>query len=376
MVAACRSRFVTPLLLAALLLVGSPALQARTYMNDQLAASAGLPAVNEVEGKAGTCVSSRQQKTAAPGDLDAFMARVLEHRDETWKKLHDYILSETERFELTGPGGVRLHGMRREFSWYVREGYLIRSPIRFDGVAIPEADRRRYEDNWLKEERTRETKRKKDEAKGTGETPADKAAADRASDTSTSTSKDEASLQDLVDQRGEPRFISEAFFLKFKFEAGNYYLAGRERLDGRDIVRIEYYPTRLFGERTESPKEGKNPPRKEDADMEPRIERDLNKVALVTLWIDPAEYQVVRYEFDNVDFGFLPARWLVRLDTVTASMTMARVLDGVWLPRQMSVRAGLTLASGSYGFQYGREFHDYKKAETAAKIRSIRGPDR
>ena len=46
-------------------------------------------------------------------------------------------------------------------------------------------------------------------------------------------------------------------------------------------------------------------------------------------------------------------------------------LDGVWLPHDISVRAGLTLASGSYGFQYGREFYDYKKAETSAKIRSI-----
>ncbi len=326
-------------------------------------------------GGAGRLAAGRQ-KSGTPGDLDAFMARVLEHRDETWKKLHDYILSETERFDLTGPGGIRLHGMRREFSWYVREGYLIRSPIRFDGVAIPEADRRRYEDNWLKQEKSREARRKRDEAKEAARPSADKTVAGRGSDTATGTGQDEASLQGFVDQRGEPRFISEAFFLKFKFEAGNYYLVGRERLDGRDVVRVEYYPTRLFGERAEQSKESKSPARKSDADIEQRIERDFNKVALVTLWIDPAEYQMVRYEFDNVDFGFLPGRWLVRLDTVKASMTMGRVLDGVWLPREMSMRASLTLASGSYGFQYGREFYDYKKAETSARIRSIRGPER
>ena len=105
--------------------------------------------------------------------------------------------------------------------------------------------------------------------------------------------------------------------------------------------------------------------------MERKIEQGLNKVALVTLWIDPAEYQVVRYKFDNVDFGFLPARWLVRVDTITASMTMARVLDGVWLPQEMAVQAGITLATGSYGFEYGRRLYDYKKAETGARIRSI-----
>jgi len=35
--------------------------------------------------------AGRQPQT----DLDVFMARVLDRRDENWKKLHDYILSET-----------------------------------------------------------------------------------------------------------------------------------------------------------------------------------------------------------------------------------------------------------------------------------------
>jgi hypothetical protein len=319
------------------------------------------------------------QTARSPGDLDAFMARVLEHRDEAWKKLHDYVLSETERFELTGPAGVRLDGMRREFSWYVREGYLIRSPIRFDGVTIPEPDRRKYEETWLKDEKTREAGRRQAEAGRAGKTAAADGArasgADAGVAASSSVKQDEPSLQGLVDQRGEPRFITEAFFLKFKFEAGNYYLVGRERLDGRDVVRIEYYPTNLF--RVQKRSQADRPKRSDkDAEMERRLERDLNKVALVTLWIDPTEYQVVRYKFDNVDFGFLPARWLVRVDTITASMTMARVLDGVWLPHEMSAQARFTLATGSYGIQYGRDLYDYKKAETAAKIREIRNPDR
>lgn len=291
---------------------------------------------------------------AKPGNLDAFMARVLEHRDQAWRKLHDYILSEAEGYDLAGPGGVRLNGMRREFTWYVRDGYLVRSPLRYDGVAIGEADRRRYEADWLRQEIDREKKRQ------------EKAQADRPPG-----EQDAPTLEGFVDERGEPRFISEAFFLKFKFEAGNYYLAGRERLDGRDVVRVEYYPTRLFGSDAdrERSREGRKRSGK-DSDMERRLERDFNKVALVTLWIDPAEYQVLRYEFDNVDFGFLPARWLFRLDDVKASMTMGRVLDGVWLPRDMEIHAGLTLASGAYVFKYRREFRDYKKAETSARIRS------
>ena len=35
-------------------------------------------------------------------------------------------------------------------------------------------------------------------------------------------------------------------FLQFKFEPGHYGLVAREKLDNRDVLKIEYYPTRLF----------------------------------------------------------------------------------------------------------------------------------
>ncbi len=330
-------------------------------------------------GQSGKPTSTTPAQTRA-SDLDAFMARVLERRDEAWKKLHDYVLNETERFEITGPGRVRLNGMRRDFAWYVRDGFLVRSPLRFDGVTITEDERRKYEDKWLSEEKARQERRDKgaqaaaQAAHGeAGGEPAPPAAAGGRGQ-----ADDARVVEGFVDRRGEPRFISEAFFLKFKFEAGNYYLVGRERLEGRDVVRIEYYPTRLFSDDDEQKQADRDRPQrdsaeqKKDADLERRIEHGLNKVALVTLWIDPAEYQVVKYKFDNVDFGFLPGRWLVRVDDVTASMTMGRVLDGVWLPRDVSAQAAVTLASGSYGFQYGREFYDYKKAETSARITGVR----
>ena len=32
----------------------------------------------------------------------------------------------------------------------------------------------------------------------------------------------------------------------------------------------------------------------------------MNKTALVTLWVDPVEHQIVKYTFDNVWMDFLP----------------------------------------------------------------------
>jgi hypothetical protein len=325
--------------------------------------------------------AGQQSPAKAPSDLDAFMARVLERRDEAWRKLHDYVLDENERFEIVGPGGVQLHGMRREFTWYVRDGYLIRSPLRFDGVAIPEPERRRYEERWLNEEKEREAKRREKESGKQAESKASKGGQEaqaRQPGVGVATS-----LGEFVDQRGEPRFISEAYFLQFKFEPGNYYFAGYEQLDGRAVVRIEYYPTRLFADEEHERKadqqagakpgeQGKQSARQQkEQKEEEEIERKMNKVALVTLWIDPAEYQIVRYTFDNVDFGFLPARWLFRLDEVSASMTMSRVLEGLWLPKQIEFHGSATLASGTYRLEYGRDFHDYRKAEIGAKIRTM-----
>jgi hypothetical protein len=315
--------------------------------------------------------SAQGAAAKAPTDLDQFMARVLERRDENWKKLHDYILRETELFDLAGPGNLPLYGFRREYSWYVRDGFLIRSPVRFDGVTIPEPERLRYEDRWLSEEQAREVKRNKPkpgEAATTGAPETGTAAA----------GEDRPSLEALVSGRLEPRFVSEAYFLRFKFEPGNYYFVGRERFDEHEVVRVEYYPTRMFTNDEQKPGKEK-PPHEQTAkerELDARIDRGLNKVALVTLWIEPREYQIVRYVFDNVDFGFLPGRWLVRVDDATASMTMGKVLDGVWLPRAITMQAGLSFASGSYQFQYGREFSDYKKAEVSARIRSIGGQDR
>ena len=100
-----------------------------------------------------TFIGSRAH--AQESDLDALMARCLERRNETWRVLHDYVLDERERFALVGPSDVRLFGSDQQYTWYVQDGILVRSPVRFNGVAVPDADRREYEARWLNEERSR-----------------------------------------------------------------------------------------------------------------------------------------------------------------------------------------------------------------------------
>ena len=315
-------------------------------------------------------------------DLDAFMATVLERRNDNWRTLHDYILSEREQFLIVGPGGLRLDGSDREFQWFVRDGYLVRSPVKANGVTLGEAERKRHEQQWLADEKQREQRQKERAAKKAG---ADAVPAPTA----------EVGVTDVIQQSREPRFISEAYFMKFPFEPGNYFVAGRDTIDGRSVVIVEYYPSRLFKDDeekggTSDPVDTKSDPqvtstgqkakdkakkptpkeRDKGDEMERDIQRSMNKVTRVTMWIDPDQRQIVKYTFDNVDFGFLPGRAIVRVDEAHASMTMGLYFENVWLPKQISFRAGATLATGAYRFTYDRSFYDYRKGEVSARIRA------
>ena len=95
----------------------------------------------------------------------------------------------------------------------------------------------------------------------------------------------------------------------------------------------------------------------------------MNKTALITLWIDPREHQIVKYTFDNVWLDFLPAGWLVKIDDIRASMTMGQPFPGVWLPRAINIHAGVTLANGSFEASAERTFNEYRLAEVSTKMR-------
>ncbi|MEX2661014.1 MAG: BamA/TamA family outer membrane protein [Vicinamibacterales bacterium] len=281
------------------------------------------------------------------------MARVLARRDVNKKVLNDYILDERERFEILGPGRFPLHRTNREYTWFVREGIHVRSPVKFDGVTVPEPARVEAEDRWVRREKARAERK----AKGQKE------------DNYVAVGTEGISTNVVPT---EPRFVSESYFMDFKFEPGNYYLAGREVLEGHEVLKIEYYPTKMFGgkddEKTSREAKGR-PQNQREQELEHDIARKMNKTALVTLWVDPTNHQIVKYTFDNVWLDFLPAAWLVRVDSMRASMSMFQPFQGVWLPRGMEVSAGVTLANGSFQAGYSRSFAEYRQADVKSKIR-------
>ena len=305
---------------------------------------------------AATVVAARATSAARPSyptdptsplqtDLDAFMRDVLAKRDENWKKLQQYVLEERETIDMRGPGQAPVWGERRDYTWFIKDGYFVRSPLKVNGVTIGEADRRRYEADFLARERRR------DQRRAGGEAEATPSAED---------------VEGLLRQTRQPKFISSAYFLRFRFEEGKYALVGREALDGRDVLKIEYYPTNLFrGTDRRRNEQGASP---EDKAYDAEFRRLMNKTALITLWIEPGAHQIVKYTFDNIAFDFLPAQWLLHVDDLHASMTMGQPFPEVWLPNTLDFQIALTLAVGQFDVKYGLEYHDYKRADVATKV--------
>jgi hypothetical protein len=305
------------------------------------------------------------QPAARDTDLDRFMAAVLARRDDNWKKLQQYILDERERVEVVGPGGARLYGMVHDYRWFVKDGYFIRSPLVANGVTVSDGERRRREAEWLRREQRREKRRVERERKEA-----------EASGAPLPEAPPLEGVGDVLRQQAEPSFVRAAYFLKFKFESGRYALAGKETLNGREVLRLEYYPARLFDDEDDDKTRPErraeqvgNRGRDDDGPEGDRIEQQMNKTSLVTLWVLREERQIVRYVFDNIDFGFLPGRSVARVDDLQASMTMTEAFPGIWLPHRVEARMSMAFAPGTVGARYDIGYSGYREAGVTVRVR-------
>ena len=300
---------------------------------------------------------------SAESDLDALMQRVVARRDDNWKKLQQYILDEREVIDMRGPARLPLWGEHRDYTWYIRDGFFVRSPVKFNGVTIPEAERRKYEADYLKRQQERDKRRGRGQGGSVAISP-------RGVDIDMPDPDAPAAPTDidgLLKQTRQPEFVSSAYFLRFKFDEGKYALVGHETLDGRDVLRIEYYPTKLFG--GSDRRKRKDGTSDEDRAYDAAFQRMMNKVALVTLWVEPKAHQIVKYTFANLPFDFLPGQWLLRLDDLKASMSMSQPFPDVWLPHDLEFAFGMTFAVGPVDMRWAVEYHDYRKADVAATVK-------
>jgi len=114
---------------------------------------------------------------------------------------------------------------------------------------------------------------------------------------------------------------------------------------------------------------GRGRPNREMRKRNKEVGRQMNKVSIVTLWVDQADRQIVKYDFRNVDASFFPAGWLMRLEDINASMEMSQPFAGVWLPKIIRIGFEMAFAVGNVKGQYSSEYYDYKLAEVTQRVR-------
>jgi hypothetical protein len=314
---------------------------------------------------------------SAQSDLDGFMRQVMERRDDNWKKLQQYILDEREEFDLRGPGRYPIWGERREFTWFIKDGFFVRSPLKVNGAAVGEEDRRKYEDQYLRRQQARDRRERARSASGAGSSSPDAAPgpSNEVSPLPDSEPPPPTDIESFIRQTRQPEFVSSAYFLRFKFDEGRYALVGREQLDGRDVLRVEYYPVKLFNDdedrerrrRRQQDEAGQGRPN--DPRVDATVNRLMNKGSRVTLWIEPGARQIIKYTFDNVDLDFFPGQWMVNVTGAHATMTMGQPFPDVWLPQDTDISIGFMLAIGEIQAHYSLSYHDYRQADVTTAIR-------
>jgi hypothetical protein len=253
-----------------------------------------------------------QDAPKMPDDLDQFMAKVLEQRKINWDELHGYVFNEREVLEIKGMKLAALESFRKEYVWFVRDGYIVRSPLRVNGVKVSKEEQAKAEEDWLRSRKKRRENVNRDE------------------------------------------------FFSFKFKPGRYLFGGMQEYEGRKLALVEYYPP-IADEKPESESRNKS-------DEEEKYERMFEKTLRVSMLILPEEHQIVRFTFDNVGLEFLPARWLVRIDDLKASMTMDKPLGDVWLPKQVSASGSISTANGTLSVRYSKEFFDYSRTDVKVRF--------
>ena len=168
------------------------------------------------------------------------------------------------------------------------------------------------------------------------------------------------------------------------------------------MLKIDYLPTKLFDEdrrtsrrpgtprrrtrredrqagkagqvrRTKDSKEakegeGKKPQSAKEKRARTKSSRKMDKTSQVTLWVDPATHQIVKYTFDNVWLDFLPAGWLVRSTISRDRCRWASPFPAYGSPQSQHPRRRDARAGTDGVLRYTREFSNIARPTSSSKI--------
>ena len=222
---------------------------------------------------------------------------------------------------MRGPKRVPIWGERREYTWFIRDGFFVRSPTKFNGVdhrrgrapevrgRLPQAGAGARQERATRRQRDARRLRPHDRWRHRRRPPERPATGSRRTSA--------ASFARTASRNSSRRPTSCASSSR---RASTRWSATR-RSTAATCCASSTTRTRMFSG-TDRRRTRQGTPPTTIAARDAEFQRLMNKVALVTLWVEPKAHQIVKYTFDNVGFDFLPAQWLVHVSDVKATMTV------------------------------------------------------
>ena len=272
------------------------------------------------------------------------------------------------------PGRIPFARMRYEYTWYVRDGMHVRSPLKFNGVPIGEIRAARLRGALGQERgrppqvphRAREQARAGRQGAGDGRALDQRAALHlrvllpglqvrarqllprRQGDARRPRgAEDRLPADAAVQRRQRPRpTTSDSATTRSATGARRTRRSPRRRPDTRSSEAAGQGEGARRGHRSQD-------------------EQVLAGHAVGRSGVAPDRQIHVRQRVAR-----LPARragWC-KVDDLRASMQMGQPFPGVWLPHNISIHAGVSLALGPMELTYKREFSNYRKADVSSKI--------
>ena len=208
---------------------------------------------------------------------------------------------------MRGPQRVPIWGERREYTWFIRDGFFVRSPTKFNGVddrrgRTPEvrsrlseagagarqegATRQQRDARRLRSHDRRRHRRRHARASGRPGAHAGRQRRHSSERGSRNSSRRPISCASSSRKASTP------------WSAARRSTAAR--CSGSSTTPSACSAAPIAGGRARKPSD-------KDRARDAEFQRMMNKVALVTLWVEPKAHQIVKYTFDNVGFDFLPA---------------------------------------------------------------------
>jgi hypothetical protein len=251
-------------------------------------------------------------------DLKDLIKEVLSKSEGDLDHLRHYVFKEREVCIQKIDGETQ--GYRRDYVWIInKNGYLVRSPILINGIAVSSKEQATAEEEWLKEQQNQKGQK--------------------------------SSLDFFLDCMRN--FISKSIvnritggkknagwddFFSFKIMPDKFKYAGEQLYEGQNVIKVKFNESVLNSQYA-------------------------GVQHAVTMLIEPRMQQLINITINRSNYA---KEMIGQEDEI--SMNMHKILEDIWLPLSFSYYMKVDTNYQHISLSYKREFYSYAKTDVKVNL--------